>query len=35
VINGRVVCVGTLPDRNRIKQWLIDLRASRECKEGT
>ena len=35
VINGRVVCVGTLPDRNRIKQWLMDLRASQECKEGT
>jgi small redox-active disulfide protein 2 len=34
VINGRVVCVGTLPHRNRIKQWLIDLRASEECKEG-
>jgi hypothetical protein len=35
VINGRVVCVGTLPDRNRIKQWLMDLKASLECKEGT
>jgi hypothetical protein len=35
VINGRVVCVGTLPDRNRIKQWLIDLKASQECKEST
>jgi len=35
VINGRVVCVGTLPDRNRIKQWLMDLKASQECKEGT
>jgi small redox-active disulfide protein 2 len=35
VINGRVVCVGTLPDRNRIKQWLIDLRTSQECKEGS
>jgi hypothetical protein len=35
VINGRVVCVGTLPDRNRIKQWLMDLRTSQECKEGT
>jgi hypothetical protein len=35
VINGRVVCVGTLPDRNRIRQWLIDLRTSQECKEGT
>jgi small redox-active disulfide protein 2 len=35
VINGRVVCVGTMPDRNRIKQWLMDLRASQECKEGT
>ena len=35
VINGRVVCVGNLPDRNRIKQWLIDLRASLECKEGS
>jgi hypothetical protein len=34
VINGRVVCVGTLPDRNRIKQWLMDLKASQECKEG-
>jgi len=32
VINGRIVCVGTLPDRNRIKQWLMDLKASRECK---
>jgi hypothetical protein len=32
VINGRVVCVGTLPDRNRIKQWLLDLKASQECK---
>jgi small redox-active disulfide protein 2 len=35
VINGRIVCVGTVPDRNRIKQWLMDLKASRECKEGT
>jgi hypothetical protein len=35
VINGRVVCVGTLPDRNRIKQWLMDLRTSQECKVGT
>jgi small redox-active disulfide protein 2 len=35
VINGRVVCVGTLPHRNRIKQWLMDLRTSQECKEGT
>jgi hypothetical protein len=35
VINGRIVCVGTLPDRNRIKQWLIDLRTSQECKEDT
>jgi small redox-active disulfide protein 2 len=34
VINGRIVCVGTVPDRNRIKQWLMDLKASRECKEG-
>jgi hypothetical protein len=34
VINGRIVCVGTLPDRNRIKQWLMDLKASQECKEG-
>ena len=34
VINGRVVCVGTVPDRNRIKQWLMDLKASQECKEG-
>ena len=33
VINGRIVCVGTLPDRNRIKQWLMDLKASQECKE--
>jgi len=32
-INGRIVCVGTLPDRNRIKQWLMDLKASGECKE--
>lgn len=31
VINGRIVCVGTVPDRNRIKQWLIDLKASGEC----
>jgi hypothetical protein len=35
VINGRIVCVGTLPDRNRIKQWLLDLKASQDCKEGT
>jgi small redox-active disulfide protein 2 len=35
VINGRIVCVGTLPDRNRIKQWLMDLKASQECKEGS
>jgi small redox-active disulfide protein 2 len=35
VINGRIVCVGTVPDRNRIKQWLMDLKASQECKEGT
>ena len=35
VINGRVVCVGTLPDRNRIKQWLLDLKASGECKAET
>jgi hypothetical protein len=35
VINGRIVCVGTLPDRNRIKQWLIDLKTSLECKEIT
>lgn len=34
VINGRIVCVGTVPDHNRIKQWLIDLKASGECKEG-
>ena len=34
VINGRIVCVGTVPDRNRIKQWLLDLKASGECKEG-
>lgn len=33
VINGRIVCVGTVPDRNRIRQWLIDLLASGECKE--
>jgi len=33
VINGRIVCVGTVPDRNRVKQWLIDLKASGECKE--
>lgn len=32
VINGRIVCVGTVPDRNRIRQWLIDLKASGECK---
>jgi len=35
VINGRIVCVGTVPDRNRIRQWLIDLKASGECKEGS
>jgi small redox-active disulfide protein 2 len=34
VINGRIVCVGTLPHRNRIKQWLMDVKASGECKEG-
>ncbi len=34
VINGRIVCVGTIPDRNRIKQWLMDVKASGECKEG-
>jgi small redox-active disulfide protein 2 len=34
VINSRIVCVGTVPDRNRIKQWLMDLKASGECKEG-
>ncbi len=33
VINGRIVCVGTVPDRNRIRQWLIDLKASQECNE--
>jgi len=33
VINGRIVCVGTVPDRNRIKQWFLDLKASGECKE--
>jgi len=33
VINGRIVCVGTVPDRNRIKQWLMDLKASGECKD--
>lgn len=33
VINGRIVSVGTVPDRNRIRQWLIDLQASGECKE--
>ncbi len=32
VINGRIVCVGTVPGRNRIKQWLLDLKASGECK---
>ena len=35
VINGRIVCVGTVPDRNRIRQWLMDLKASQDCKEGT
>ncbi|HEX9158344.1 MAG TPA: thioredoxin family protein [Syntrophales bacterium] len=35
VINGRIVCVGTVPDRNRIRQWLIDLKTSGECKEGS
>ncbi len=34
VINSRIVCVGTVPDRNRIRQWLIDLKASGECKAG-
>jgi small redox-active disulfide protein 2 len=34
VINGRIVCVGTVPDRNRIKQWLMDVKVSGECKEG-
>jgi len=34
VINGRVVCVGTLPDRNRIKQWLMDVQANLECREN-
>lgn len=33
VINGRIVCVGTVPDRNRLRQWLLDLKASGECKE--
>ncbi len=32
VINGRIVCVGTIPGRNRIKQWLVDLKTSEECK---
>jgi hypothetical protein len=35
VINGRIVCVGTLPHRNRIKQWLLDLKASQDCREGS
>lgn len=35
VINGRIVCVGTVPDRNRIRQWFLDLKASGECKEKT
>ena len=35
VINGRIVCVGTVPDRNRVRQWLIDLKASQECKAET
>jgi small redox-active disulfide protein 2 len=34
VINGRIVSVGTVPDRNRIRQWLIDLLASGECTKG-
>ncbi len=34
VLNGRIVCVGTVPDRKRIRQWLIDLLASGECKAG-
>ena len=34
VINGRIVCVGTVPDRNRIRQWFLDLKASGECKES-
>lgn len=33
VINGRIVCVGSVPDRNRIRQWFLDLKASGECKE--
>ncbi|OPY10849.1 MAG: hypothetical protein A4E67_00426 [Syntrophaceae bacterium PtaB.Bin038] len=33
VINGRIVSVGAVPDRNRIRQWLLDLKASGECKE--
>ncbi len=32
VINGRIVCVGTVPDRNRVRQWLLDMKASGECK---
>ncbi len=32
VINGRIVCVGTVPNRNRVRQWLVDLKASGECK---
>ncbi len=35
VINGRIVSVGTVPDRNRIRQWLIDLKASGECRAET
>ena len=35
VINGRIVCVGTVPDRNRVRQWLLDMKASEECKTET
>ena len=34
VINGRLVSVGTLPDRKLIRQWILDLKASQECKGG-
>jgi hypothetical protein len=35
VINGRIVSVGAVPDHNRVRQWLIDLKASQECKAET
>jgi len=35
VINGRIVSAGSLPDRRRVRQLLLDLIASGECKAGT